>query len=239
MAVLCRPTFLVFAALCVVVLPWFVRTWRERSKVFLSCTAGVLIVLAPWMARNAVQLGRPVIGIHAWGLYPAAGQQPLVLRHTCASRPGAKSGSRTSSTPGGRRRLQRPSLQSEVARDRFAYDRALENIRREPAMFARASLVRVGPTLGTGAASAARCGEPIDPEAAGPRWGRGLVCGRLPAGGVGLGLSAEASPFIFNQAGSGASCWWLLSRRCTPSTGASPHAGPLMPVSVWPRVRAG
>ncbi|MGD9648103.1 MAG: ArnT family glycosyltransferase, partial [Pirellulales bacterium] len=60
LATLCRPTFLLWAVLLLIWFAWRAlrqRTWRNPAL----ATIAFLLTIAPWGARNWIELGRPIV----------------------------------------------------------------------------------------------------------------------------------------------------------------------------------
>ncbi len=165
LAVLCRPTFLVWAALCLVAMPLVGPAaaetrrggcgpaagrqsrpgadWPRRGGMLAACLAGVAVALAPWMLRNAVQLGHPVAGTTHGGYTLLLANNPSFYDYLCRGEWGtvwdAEAFHRWWA-----RRGKASGLTDEVALDRLAYREAMANIGRRPGTFAYACLVRAG-----------------------------------------------------------------------------------------------
>lgn len=151
LAILCRPTFLVFfplAALGLVGLGW-VGLGRvapsgtgprwSQAAVF---AAAVVATLAPWTLRNWYQLGAPIYstthgGYTLWLANNASYYN--YLRQDQHDRPWS-----ADELDPLQRRMFHAAGQDEVAADRAAFRAAFETIRRQPAMFAYSCLVRLG-----------------------------------------------------------------------------------------------
>ncbi len=148
LAALCRPTFLPWTILAAVVLPLSARwkgraAWPHATALFASFAAGVVIVLAPWAARNQARFGRPILTTTHGGYTFLLANNPYFYEHL---RSGAW-GSVWSAEELNRdfaSHAARAGAESELAADRLAYSLGWENVRREPAMFLYACAVRVG-----------------------------------------------------------------------------------------------
>ena len=137
LGVLCRPEFLLWLIVAGAVL-WLQR--RVRAPMSLAAFAlGAAIVLGPWAIRNQIQFGRPIVTT-------THGGYTLLLANNTDFYQWLRSGPWGSVWHGDRLdaawREQRPS--DELQADRLAYQEAWATIRRQPAMFAYACLVRLG-----------------------------------------------------------------------------------------------
>ena len=148
LAVLCRPTFLPWTILAAVVLPLCAgrkgrASWRHAAAVFGSFAAGAAIVLAPWVVRNQVRFGRPILTTTHGGYTFLLANNPYFYEHLRSG----EWGSVWSAEELNRDFLSqaaRAGAQSERAAGRLAYALGWENVRREPAMFVYSCAVRVG-----------------------------------------------------------------------------------------------
>ncbi|MBN2216479.1 MAG: glycosyltransferase family 39 protein [Pirellulales bacterium] len=158
---LCRPELLLWAALCV---PAMLLAWGasirlpgskkpERSKPSLPAKpamahaawliGGVLLVLAPWVARNQIQFGRPIATTTHGGYTLLLANNPSFFEYLRDGKPGTIWDARQLGPDwGGKAHFDSPD--AEWAADRQAYAEAWANIRRQPAAFARACLARAG-----------------------------------------------------------------------------------------------
>ncbi len=146
-ASLCRPTFLVWGGLCCVaeLVRGKGRVAGMRAAVL---AAGLVVGLLPWVARNYVALGRPVIATthggytlllgnnrffyrhletQPWGTVWQADQlRPLVLKETRVAH------------------ATHPDQHPELSADQRLYTIARQTISHEPRLFAWSCLVRLG-----------------------------------------------------------------------------------------------
>jgi 4-amino-4-deoxy-L-arabinose transferase-like glycosyltransferase len=143
LAVLCRPTFLVWMAAVGCVLPWFAAGWTSRLKWWGAFVAGAVVVLAPWAVRNRILLGRFVVGTTHGGYTLLLANNPWFYEHLRTSAWGSVWDSEEFGRAWGRR-ADGAQPRDEVSLDRLAYAQAWQNIRREPATALYASLVRAG-----------------------------------------------------------------------------------------------
>jgi 4-amino-4-deoxy-L-arabinose transferase-like glycosyltransferase len=143
LAALCRPTFLVWAALVAVLLPWFAATWKERLKVFSALVVTVLVVLSPWIVRNQIHFGRPIASTTHGGFTLLLGNNPGFYQYLREGRWGSLwDADQFNAVWVGRAPWSGPGV--ELANDRQAYAEAWQQIADEPGMFLYACLVRVG-----------------------------------------------------------------------------------------------
>lgn len=156
---LCRPTFFVFAALGLLVL-MFSKTvpWKEQLRTNLLVGCCLLVTIAPWIIRNQISLGKPILATTHGGYTLLLGNNPLFYKHL--DQPlgtfGAEHFDRgvrrfnISEKPSydfwGPQALGQPKVTSrnEVQRDRFAYEVAKYHIFQQPQLFARSIVRRVG-----------------------------------------------------------------------------------------------
>ena len=156
---LCRPTFFVFAALALLVL-MFSKTvpWKEQLRTNLLVGCCLLVTIAPWVIRNQISLGRPVLATTHGGYTLLLGNNPLFYEYLDQplSTYGAQHFDRgvrrfnISENPSydfwGPRAIGQPKVisRNEIERDRFAYEVAKYHISQQPKLFARSILRRVG-----------------------------------------------------------------------------------------------
>ena len=143
LAVLCRPTFLVFTAVAALVLPLVAGTRPARLKTLAAFVTAAAAVLAPWVVRNLIQFGRPILTTTHGGYTLLLANNPSFYDYL---RRGAR-GSVWDADPfiaGWAQDVARCGCADEVRNDRLAYAQAWENIRRRPGMFCYSCPVRVG-----------------------------------------------------------------------------------------------
>ncbi len=153
LAVLCRPTFWVFGGFAM--LAWITDAWRNRSKSPLRCLVqqvpwitvlAVAVVVLPWVVRNTIVLGRPILMTTHGGYTLLLGNNATFAREVVEQPFGTV-------WEGESLRRWQASLEQdmsthgiatddEFARDRYLRDRAVRFIRREPGTFFRASWLR-------------------------------------------------------------------------------------------------
>lgn len=165
LAALCRPTFLPWAA---AMAGWLVienlssksagdrepsrgaatggviePQWLKGVGGALALLAGVFIVMSPWVIRNQIHFGKPILATTHGGYTLLLGNNPSFYEYLRSGGWGEVWWSDELDAELGRR-LTSGQPGDELRNDRLAYDEAKRNIRREPAMFLYASLVRVG-----------------------------------------------------------------------------------------------
>lgn len=141
LAILCRPTFVAWAALALPAIVWLARPrWRGAAPA-LAAFAVIVVVVFPWAIRNARALGRPIITTTHGGytLWLANNEDFYAHRR---DHPGAVWTSAEFDRRVAAERAARPS-DSELDHDRRETAAALAVIRARPAMFARAAGYRV------------------------------------------------------------------------------------------------
>lgn len=145
LAALCRPTIWVFAAVAGVTLvvrrP---RSWWRR--IAWTAVAASVVVVAPWGIRNAFVLGHPVMTTTHGGYTLLLGNNPVFYREVVdrgwdSVWPGKSLAEWQQSLERAMNR-ETPPVSGEVARDRWMYRQAAENIKRQPVHFIRACWVR-------------------------------------------------------------------------------------------------
>jgi hypothetical protein len=143
LATLCRATFLPFMFLAALVLPMFARTWKERLRGFGGFAAAAALVLSPWVVRNQVRFGRPILATTHGGYTLLLGNNPSFYRYL---RRGAW-GTVWDADEFNRRwraRATRTRPEDELRNDRLAYAEAWKTIRAEPGTFVYSCAVRAG-----------------------------------------------------------------------------------------------
>ena len=160
LAILCRPTFLPWAALVMIAIAWHSRG-KQRVLAPLVLALAMLATLSPWLVRNYVQFGRVMIatthgGYTLWlannPLYydwlrsekqyawPGIGEDDQIAQVYWKRKPWVPSGGGGAATQAAD---SSGLVNLEFAADDEFRDRAKEAIRAEPGMFVLASLVRV------------------------------------------------------------------------------------------------
>lgn len=153
LAILCRPTFLLWAfclAPLVFIKPTIFIPKNSPSNPLAASAclvAGLLLVLAPWAARNQIQFGRPIVTTTHGGYTLLLANNPdfyAYLRN-------APWGAVWDSKPFDRvwaDRLSHAMPTDEPRADQLAYADAVKNIREEPGIFLYACLIRLGRFFG-------------------------------------------------------------------------------------------
>ncbi|MHC2069367.1 hypothetical protein ACYFX5_17980 [Bremerella sp. T1] len=141
LAIFCRPTFLVWAALLPLAVWFCARDWKLRASSILAYGLMLAFLLAPWVVRNILVFNAPVLGT-------THGGHTLLWGNNSSYYEYLKSGS----TPVwdntefharfARRHPYEGTSASELARDRAAYSEAIETMQDQPAMAAYSCLVR-------------------------------------------------------------------------------------------------
>jgi len=164
LSILCRPTFLVWLLLCLVVLVALERKWRKRWQLGGALLAGAVLVVTPWTIRNMVQFNRPIALTTHGGYTLLLGNNPVFYQHLQQQPWGSvwqteevdrfKQGLEKMRPDGDPTKdywassaLPEPAdtrPTTEYERDRFSYRVARHQISQQPRMFLLASLVKVG-----------------------------------------------------------------------------------------------
>lgn len=130
---LTRPIWMVYVALLILVL-WFSQRQQRTSTALLA--AGVVFLVAPWVARNAVVHHALVVASTDGGLAFMEANNPVSFRHQGGWIPGY-----AASLPEVQRRLPR---MSEAEFNSWMMQTGIGYIRAEPLAFARVYLLRLG-----------------------------------------------------------------------------------------------
>jgi 4-amino-4-deoxy-L-arabinose transferase-like glycosyltransferase len=147
LCVLCRPTFLVWLLGVAIVFP-LACDGRRRLLRTAALAVAAAAVLAPWAIRNQIVFGWPVIITSHGGRTLLLANNPEFYEYLRA----APWGSTWDAKEFNREwKLQQDLIETpiglavdELEDDRRSYALAWQNIKREPAMFAYACLVRIG-----------------------------------------------------------------------------------------------
>lgn len=154
LATLCRPTFLIWAGLAGL---WLLVRWRWSTGI-LSATlmlVGCTVILAPWVIRNQIVMGHPIIATTHGGYTLLLGNNRPFYEHLRTARLGSvwdarellplvdATLARDTASVNDSDQLGAPP-HSEIVADQRLYELARETIGDELAMFAYASLIRVG-----------------------------------------------------------------------------------------------
>jgi 4-amino-4-deoxy-L-arabinose transferase-like glycosyltransferase len=142
LAVLCKPTFLPWTAVTILLLPFAADTWQNRAKLFFATVASMVVVLSPWAVRNAVHFGKPTPATNHGGFTLLLANNPSFYDYLRAGQFG-EVWNADQFNQDWKIRAQKLATGDEVAADRLAYADALTVIQDQPATFAYACLVRV------------------------------------------------------------------------------------------------
>ena len=148
---LCRPVFLPWLVLSLVML-FFVLKQRVKAdkqqvapyvKYVLSAVAVACVVLAPWVVRNQLQFGQPILTTTHGGYTLYLANNPWFYDYLAFASRGSTWDAQDLG-PKWHRPPQEFTPQAELANDREAHAEALATIRNRPGMFCYSCLVRVG-----------------------------------------------------------------------------------------------
>ncbi len=142
LASLCRPTFLPWLALAAVILVLASGIRQSRWKLGIALLLGAAAVLSPWIVRNYVVIGRPIIATTHGGYTLRLGNNEGFYEFLRTSDWGDVWDSRELDEQ--YNHIKEQFGHDEVQADRWAYRRALSCIRNDTGMFAYACTVRVG-----------------------------------------------------------------------------------------------
>ncbi|QDU41851.1 hypothetical protein Mal52_03050 [Symmachiella dynata] len=143
---LCRPTIWAFGALAAV---WWILRRIGRQDVVnpLPILLGILLITSPWVVRNVIVLGRPILTTTHGGYTLLLGNNPVYYHEVVGGDWNAVwSGESLKNWQDGlEQEIQKhdPPITTEIARDRWMNDRAHDNIAAEPGFFLRASFLRL------------------------------------------------------------------------------------------------
>lgn len=146
LCVLSRPTFLVFAGFALLIVSW--QAWRQQRFKQLPWVLplGVLLVVSPWMVRNAVTIGNPRVTTTHGGYTLLLGNNPVFYREVVLQPWGGvwdgESLAQWQESLETEMREAVPPVETEEERDRWMYQRALRIIRDNPGVFLRACGLR-------------------------------------------------------------------------------------------------
>ena len=142
LAVLCRPTFLVWLGPVILLLPFSAESWRVRSRVFVASVFAAALVLSPWAIRNAIHFGKPTPATNHGGFTLLLANNPSFYEYLRSGRFGDVWDADQFNHDWGVR-CERLVPGDEVAADRLAYADAFAVIRSQPGTFAYACVVRI------------------------------------------------------------------------------------------------
>ena len=143
LATLCRATFLPFIILAALALPTFARGSRQRLRVFGSFTAAAALVLSPWVVRNQIRFGRPIVATTHGGYTLFLANNPSFYQYLRTGAWGTVWDA-DEFNRAWRARATRTRPADEIRNDRLAYRRAWQTIRQEPGTFVYSCAVRAG-----------------------------------------------------------------------------------------------
>ncbi|MEW4563432.1 hypothetical protein AB1K70_12950 [Bremerella sp. JC770] len=142
LAIFCRPTFLVWAALLPIAIWFCCRGWKLRVSAVLAYGLMLLFLLAPWVVRNMLVFDSPVLGTTHGGHTLLWGNNDAYYEYL-----------RSGSTPVwdntefhqrfARRHPNLGTSASELSRDKAAYKEAVQTMKQHPDMAAYSALVRL------------------------------------------------------------------------------------------------
>ncbi|MCO6457564.1 MAG: hypothetical protein J5I93_19865, partial [Pirellulaceae bacterium] len=144
--ILCRPSFAPWAAMAAGLCWLLPGSARERLRWSAGLCLALALVLAPWIIRNQLQLGRPIWASTHGGYTLLLGNNPHYynyLRRESAALPWDARELLDGYRAAGHAAVQPdPDLPPELHRDQLDYQLAIQAIRQQPGMFLYASLVR-------------------------------------------------------------------------------------------------
>lgn len=159
---LCRPTFWAFGGLAGMI--WLWSVWKRRSDITpesrqqlrSGATAfilGTIVVCAPWVVRNLIVMGRPILTTTHGGYTLLLGHNPFYAE-AVANKPWGAVWESTNDArwiawietqlTGEQIPVERVSPEAELARDRWMTSQAWQYIRTSPAASIRCSLTLLG-----------------------------------------------------------------------------------------------
>lgn len=139
LAVLCRPTFLAWAAVLGAAWLWRGRRDAKEIRVAAFFLLGLLAALSPWAIRNGREFGRPIVTTTHGGFTLLLANNPEFYQWLRESRWGDVWRADRFNADWAARRPN-----DEWQADRLAYSEAWRTIRREPGTFLYACCVRMG-----------------------------------------------------------------------------------------------
>jgi len=148
LAGLCRPTFLPWLAMLLLLLLLFRSkvisdsTWRARFVLAAAVAVATTVVLSPWIVRNQIAFGKPIVTTTHGGYTLLLGNNPSYYRYL-------QEGKSDLPWPADDPEFQQllpgpaPPLSDELAYDAATKRLAVETIQDQPSVFVRASIGRV------------------------------------------------------------------------------------------------
>ncbi|PQO46528.1 hypothetical protein [Blastopirellula marina] len=143
LAIYCRPTFLVWAALLPLAIAVCFRSWKHRAISVLAYGLMLVFLLVPWVARNQMVFGAPVLGTTHGGHTLLWGNNPSYYEYLRSGTAPVWDNEPFHHAFNQRHPFERTSA-SELARDREAFSEAIDAMQADPAMAAYSSLVKLG-----------------------------------------------------------------------------------------------
>jgi 4-amino-4-deoxy-L-arabinose transferase-like glycosyltransferase len=141
LAALCRPTFLLFAVLALIVFAWRELLLSRRGSRLLLFFLGISAMLAPWMVRNYLALGEPIASTTHGGVTLLRGNN-LMYYHHLATTPWGTPWNTNEFDRWWFNQCENRRIDTELARDDFAYAQARQAIEAHPRSFVVASTLR-------------------------------------------------------------------------------------------------
>jgi hypothetical protein len=160
-AILCRPTFLVWAVFVVTALGAIDIFQRRIPGRAMLLGLGLAVVVSPWLARNWAVLGEPIVTTTHGGYTFYRANNPLYYEHLRTSPWGtawntdqfdelwrAQMSRKLPALTSGNQNATSTGKPTEVLLDQISYEAGLDTIRNEPGMFVYASVVRLARLYG-------------------------------------------------------------------------------------------
>jgi len=147
LAALCRPTIWAFGGL--IALWWLGRRLMRREVApAIPVLVGALLVAAPWVGRNLLVFGKPILATTHGGYTLLLGNNPVyyqeVARGGWTAVWSGESLDRWQKKIENEMATRTPPVRAETERDRWMFSRAKENIAADPTGFFRAVILRLG-----------------------------------------------------------------------------------------------
>lgn len=146
LCVLSRPTFLVFAGLGALIWSW--QVWRHEGikRIPWAMPLGLLLVISPWMVRNAMIFGSPRVTTTHGGYTLLLGNNPVFYKEVVLKPWGSawdgESLARWQESLEAEMSQAVPPVQTEVERDRWMSQKARQQIADNPGVFLRSCVLR-------------------------------------------------------------------------------------------------